>query len=83
MSVLENHFPGLRQDTAAQQDNQIFGTLRRMVDQQQAQYVVKEISKEEKSTTSVVGWIREDNFPVVINLIHTRNEADLIVACPA
>ena len=31
----------------------------------------------------MAGWIGEDNFPAVLNLTHTRNEADLIVMCPA
>ena len=71
MSELVGPFPGLRQDTAAQQHIQIYGTLGRMVDQQQAQYDATKMAKESKSRTTVAGWLGEDDLPAVLNLMHT------------
>jgi hypothetical protein len=82
MKALEAHFPGLRQDAVAQQHSQIAGAIGRMVDQQQAHYDANKLAKEEKVTTTVAGWLGEDDFPAVLNLTNTRNDPDLIVACP-
>ena len=50
-----------------------------MANKQQAQYDATKIAKEAKTTTAVAGWLGEDDFPAVLNLTHTRNEAYLIV----
>ena len=82
MKALEAHFPGLRQDAAAQQQSQIAGALGLMASQQQAQYEANKIAKEAKATTTVAGWLGDDDFPALLNITNTRNEADLISACP-
>ena len=82
MKALEAHFPGLRQDAAAQQHSQIAGALGLMASQQQAQYDANRIAKEAKATTTVAGWLGDDDFPALLNITNTRNEADLISACP-
>ena len=54
-----------------------------MADRQQTQYDATKITKEVKATATVAGWLGEDDPPAVLNLTHTHNEAELIVACPA
>ena len=81
MTALEVHFPELRQDAAAQQQSQIAGALGLMAVQQQGQYDKVTAAREAKATTTVESWLGEDDFPALLNLTNTRNEADLIVAC--
>ena len=81
--MIEVHLPGLPQDTAAQQHSQRVGALGRMENQQQSQYDVSKVAKEAKATMTVTAWIGEDELSAVLNLMHTRNEADIIIVCPA
>ena len=50
-----------------------------MEDQYKAQYAATEITK---AATAVAGWMGEYDFSAVLKIMHTRNEAYLIVACP-
>ena len=40
------------------------------------------MAREAKSKTTVEGWLGEDDFPSLLNLTNSRNEIDLLAACP-
>ena len=83
MVLLDDHFLGLRQDGSVQQHSQIASALRQMADQYQAQYATTKIAKKAKVAATLAGWLGEDDFPAALNLMHTRNYLELIVACPS
>ena len=82
MDTLGRLFPQLRPDATAMQHNQIAGALGLMAAQQQAQYSETKLAKETKAASTVESWLGEDDFPALLNLTNTRNEGDLIAACP-
>ena len=50
--------------------------------QQHIQYDNNKLARETKVKTTVEGWLGEDDFPSLLNLINVQNEINLLVTCP-